>query len=278
MYLLDLFIKEKVRDKVASGENDFHGKVVIVTGASSGIGRQLCLRLTAKGAKVVGCARDREKLESVSKAAKGLAGEFLAMPCDVSDAGQVEKTVAEAVDRFGTLHGLVNNAGQFPVTPLFDLGDDEWDRVLATNLKGPFLCSKAAARVMIDSGVKGRIVNVSSTASLIARPGIAHYASSKAALNMLTKVLALELAPHGIQVNAVLPGLIMTEGVKAALGTEDALAEHRTKLARIPLKREGSPQEICFAIMFFLSDESTYSTGALMVADGGYSLGIPTYK
>jgi len=251
---------------------------VIVTGASSGIGKHLCLRLAAEGATVVGCARDRNNLEYVYREMGDRPGEFWAIPCDVSDGSQVTQMVSETVERFGFVHGLVNNAGQFPVTPLLELPDEEWDHVVETNLKGPFMCSKAVAKAMIDRGIKGRIVNVSSTASLIARPGIAHYASSKAALNMLTKVLALELAPYDIRVNAVLPGLIMTEGVQTALGTEDALAEHRTKLARIPLKREGSTEEISFAIRFFLSDESTYSTGTLMVVDGGYSLGIPSYK
>ncbi len=146
--------------------------------------------------------------------------------------------------------------GAIPRHSVLELPEEEWDRVLATNLKGPFMCSKAVAKAMIARGVKGRIVNVSSTASLIARPGIAHYASSKAALNMLTKVLALELSPYDIRVNAVLPGLIMTEGVQAALGTQAAMAEHRTKLSRIPLKREGSPEEIASAIRFFLADDS----------------------
>lgn len=259
-------------------ETAFHDRVVIVTGASSGIGKQLCLGLAADGATVVGCARDRNTLESMYKETGNLPGEFRAIPCDVSDGSQVNKMVSETLERFGRVHGLVNNAGQFPVTPLLDLPEEEWDRVLATNLKGPFLCSKAVAKAMIDRDIKGHIVNVSSTASLIARPGIAHYASSKAALNMLTKILALEFAPYDIRVNAVLPGLILTEGVQAALGTEDALAEHRTKLDRIPFKREGSPEEISSAIRFFLSDESSYATGSLMVVDGGYSLGIPSYK
>jgi NAD(P)-dependent dehydrogenase (short-subunit alcohol dehydrogenase family) len=113
--------------------------------------------------------------------------------------------VAAVVKRFGRIDGLVNNAGLYPTTPLLELSEQEWDQVLDTNLKGPFMCTQAAAREMIARGVKGQIVNISSTASLIARPGTVHYASSKAGLNALTRVLAIELAPHGIRVNCVLP-------------------------------------------------------------------------
>ena len=123
------------------------------------------------------------------------------------------------------------------------LSEQEWDQVQGTNLKGPFLCSQAVAAAMISQGVRGSIVNVSSTASLLARPGVAHYASSKAGLNMLTKALALELA----------------------------------KLARIPLKQEGDPQDIVQAMLYFLSEAARYTTGSLLIVDGGYSLGIPAY-
>ena len=131
---------------------------------------------------------------------------------------------------------------------------------------------------MIAKGVKGQIVNISSTASLIARPGIAHYASSKAGLNMLTKVLAIELAPHGIRVNAVLPGLIATEGVQAQLRNDDAMVEHQTKVARIPLGHEGTPRDIANMVLHLITEESNYLTGSLLVVDGGYSLGIPGYQ
>ena len=140
-----------------------------------------------------------------------------------------------------------------------------------------FLLTQAVARVMIERKVRGRIVNVSSTASLVSRPGIAHYASSKAGLNMLTKVLAVELAPFGIRVNGVLPGLIETETVLSGLSEAGARQEHEAKIARIPLREPGRPEDISEATLYLLSEKSRYFTGALLVVDGGYSLGIPSY-
>jgi NAD(P)-dependent dehydrogenase (short-subunit alcohol dehydrogenase family) len=156
--------------------------------------------------------------------------------------------------------------------------EEEWDRIIDTNLKGAFLCCQSVAREMVRQRRGGQIVNVSSTASLIARPGVAHYASSKAGLNMLTRVLAVELAPHGIRVNAVLPGLIATEAVMGQMKSEAARAEHQTKLARIPLGHEGAPEDIVKSVLHLVSEEAAYVTGTLMVVDGGYTLGIPAYR
>jgi 2-keto-3-deoxy-L-fuconate dehydrogenase len=130
---------------------------------------------------------------------------------------------------------------------------------------------------MIADGVAGSIVNISSTSSRLARPGIAHYGASKAGLNQLTAVAAVELAPHGIRVNAILPGVIGTERAQASLATEQGRAEHAAKLARIPLARVGTPAEIVSLALFLLSPESSYCTGALFTADGGFTLGIPSY-
>jgi NAD(P)-dependent dehydrogenase (short-subunit alcohol dehydrogenase family) len=256
----------------------FQDKVVIVTGASSGIGKEVTLSLLQKGAKVAACSRNEERLESIKNSHAVPEGDILTISCDVSRASEVRSLVNAAVNRFGGIHCLINNAGQYPSTPFLELSEEEWEQVIGTNLKGPFLCSKAVAEVMIAKGVKGQIVNISSTASLIARPGVAHYASSKAGLNMLTKVLALELAPHGIRVNGVLPGLIATEGVQAQLRNDGAMAEHQTKLARIPLGHEGTPRDIANMVLHILSEESSYLTGSLLIVDGGYSLGIPVYQ
>jgi len=256
----------------------FQNKVIIVTGASSGIGKEVTLSLLQNGAKVVACSRNEERLESMRKSHAIPEGDILTISCDVSRTDEVKRMVSAAVQRFGEIHCLINNAGQYPSTAFLDLSEEEWDQVVGTNLKGPFLCSKAVAKVMIAKGVKGQIVNISSTASLIARPGVAHYASSKAGLNMLTKVLAVELAPHGIRVNAVLPGLIATQGVRAQLENDGATVEHQTKLARIPLGHEGTPRDIANMVLHVISEESNYLTGSLLVVDGGYSLGIPAYQ
>jgi len=258
--------------------SSFQDKVVVVTGASLGIGKALTMMLLERGAKVVASSRNEKKLQALRETAKCWQDSLLTTTCDVSRQDDVEAMVAEGVKRFGRIDGLVNNAGLYPVTPLLDLSEKEWDQVLDTNLKGPFMCSKAVAREMIAKGVKGHIVNISSTASLIARPGTVHYASSKGGLNMLTKVLAIELAPHGIRVNCVVPGVIMTEGLQALIQNPTNIAEHRTKMARVPLGHEGDPGDVAKAALHFMSDESDYTTGSLLVVDGGYSLGISAYR
>ena len=255
----------------------FQHKAVIVTGASLGIGKEVVLMLLQRGARVIACSRDEKKLQILKTLPNIPRDDLFTLSCDVSRAEQVEAMVAASLRRFGRIDGLVNNAGLYPTTPLFELSEEEWDRVMDTNLKGPFICSKAVAKEMIAREVKGCIVNISSTASLIARPGTAHYASSKAGLNVLTKVLAIELAPHGIRVNCVVPGLIMTEGVKEHI-KRTSLAEHQTKLARIPLGHEGESRDIANAVLHLMSDESNYTTGSILVVDGGYSLGIASYR
>ena len=257
---------------------DYRNKVIIVTGASAGIGKELSLAFLRKGGRVVACSRHLENLEPLEDAWERNEGELLTAGCDVSQAQDVQRLVDSALQRFGTIDYLVNNAGIYPCTPFLELSEQEWDQVQGTNLKGPFLCSRAVAGAMISRGVRGSIVNVSSTASLLARPGVAHYASSKAGLNMLTKALALELAPNGIRVNAVLPGLILTERVQSQLKDPEALVEHRAKLARIPLKQEGDPLDLVHAVLYFLSEGARYTTGSLLIVDGGYSLGIPAYE
>ena len=259
-------------------KSSFQNKVVLVTGASLGIGKMLTMMLLELEAKVVASSRSKEKLEGLRDNAGRWKDNLFTVCCDVSLYKDVKAMVAKSVERFGKIDGLVNNAGLYPTTPLLEVSEEEWDLVLDTNLKGPFMCIKAVAREMITSGVQGKIVNISSTASLIARPGTVHYASSKSGLNMLTKVLAIELAPHGIRVNCVAPGVIMTEGVKAHIQNPANVVEHTTKLARIPLGREGDPGEVASAVLHLLSDESNYTTGSLLVVDGGYSLGISAYR
>jgi NAD(P)-dependent dehydrogenase (short-subunit alcohol dehydrogenase family) len=258
--------------------SSFQDKVVVVTGASMGIGKTVSLMLLERGAKVVAGSRSEKKLEALKASAYPWQDSLLTTTCDVSIQDDVEAMVAEGLKRFGRIDGLVNNAGLYPVTPLLDLSEQEWDQVLDTNLKGPFMCSKAVAREMIARRVKGHIVNISSTASLIARPGTVHYASSKGGLNMLTKVLAIELAPHGIRVNCVVPGVILTEGLRAVIQNPANIAEHRTKMDRIPLGHEGDPGDIAKAALHFMCDESNYTTGSFLVVDGGYSLGISAYR
>ena len=201
------------------------------------------------------------------------------MNLDVTDPAGVEKLAEEAFSWRGRLDGLVNCAGVYPVTPFLEIRPDEWERVLATNLKGPFLVTQAAARRMIAAATAGSIVNVSSTASRLARPGIAHYGASKAGLNQLTAILAVELAPHGIRVNAVLPGVIGTERVLRSVREDgEKSAEHQAKLAKIPAGRLGRPREVVDMTLFLLSSRAGYCTGGLYAVDGGFTLGIPSYR
>ena len=185
------------------------------------------------------------------------------------------ETLAADASRDGTIDGLVNCAGLYPNTPVLDLSAAEWDQVLGLNLRAPFLLTKALIPAMRERG--GAIVNISSTASVLARPGIAHYGASKAGLSQLTRVLAVELAPLKIRVNAVLPGVIATERVISKSDTPEAEAEMKAKVARIPQRRLGEPGEVAPLVAYLLSDEASYVTGALMTVDGGFSLGIASY-
>jgi len=251
-------------------------RAVLVTGAASGIGRAVSEALGRRGTPVVLCDLDASGLDTTRRKIDGAAWTLTA---DVTNREDVERMTAEARRLAGPIGGLVNCAGIYPVTPLLELSVDEWDRVMAVNLRGPFLVTQAMARRMIADGGGGSIVNISSTSSRLARPGIAHYGASKAGLNQLTAVAAVELAPHGIRVNAILPGVIATERVQAmAVSGDDARAEHAAKLARIPLARVGEPAEVVSVALFLLSPESSYCTGALFTADGGFTLGIPHYR
>ncbi|MCG8693536.1 MAG: SDR family oxidoreductase [Minwuiales bacterium] len=237
-------------------ERRFEDTAILVTGAASGIGREIAAALTDRGANVL--ASDRTDTD-------------LRVP------EQIDALATTAFDRFGKLDGLVNCAGIYPVTPFLDMSVEEWDAVLETNLRAPFLLTQAVARRMVEAGTGGSIVNISSTASTLARPGVAHYGASKAGLNQLTRVLAVELAPHDIRVNAVLPGVIGTERVLDAMADPAVRQENDAKLARIPLGRLGEPRELIPLTLFLLSADSSYCTGGLYTVDGGFTLGMPGY-
>lgn len=242
-------------------------KATLVTGAASGIGLATARMLLADGGTVVGLDRDPMP---------DLGSRFHAVQADLTCPDQIASAVADAASAAPDLTGLVNCAGIYPVTPMLDLDAGEWDSVLSVNLRAPFLLSQAVARYWRASNRGGAIVNVASTAAVLARPGVAHYAASKAGLVQLTRVMAVELAPLNIRVNAVAPGLIATETVMEHARGSGA-AEHGAKLQRIPAAREGTPEEVASAIRWLLSEESTYATGSVLTLDGGFTLGIPAY-
>lgn len=255
-------------------EISLKGLNALVTGGTKGIGHAIARRFADDGARVLITGRTEE---SVAAALRTLPTGVVGFAGDLAVPAEIERLVEDAGRSLGEIHILVNNAGIFPVTPLAELGADEWRAVFATNLDAPFFCTQRIGRAMIERGTRGTILNISSTSSLLARPGVAHYASSKAGLNMLTRVLALELAPHGITVNALCPGVIGTEAIQAQAADPQRAAEHQTKLKRIPLGRLGTPEEVAAAALFMVSPAARYLTGACVVLDGGYTLGIPNY-
>jgi NAD(P)-dependent dehydrogenase (short-subunit alcohol dehydrogenase family) len=257
---------------------ELSARAVLVTGAASGIGLALAQALARRGTPVVLGDVDAAGASAAARKITGDGGRAWAIGADVTQPADVERMVAEARRDAGPFGGLVNCAGIYPNTPFLELSAREWDRVLAINLRGPFLVTQAVARRMIADGGGGSIVNVSSTASRLARPGIAHYGASKAGLNQLTAVTAVELAPHGIRVNAVLPGVVGTERVHENAASGPGRAEHEAKLARIPLARLAEPAEVVSVVLFLLSPEAAYCTGALFTVDGGFTLGIPAAR
>lgn len=241
------------------------GKTAVVTGATRGIGKAIALALAREGADVLVHGRDAE-------AGRRVCGEIAALDrraewhaADLSGTvAAARSVVAAALTAFGRVDLLVNNAGLFQRKPALELDEAEWDRLLDTNLKAAFFCAQAAARAMLGKG-GGAIVNVASDAAWSGGLNpCAHYAASKAGLTSITRSLAKELAPHRIRVNALAPGLIATDMGGTAGATLPGL--------RIPLGREGTPEEVAAAVVFLASDEASYVTGAVLNLSGGLFL------
>ena len=245
---------------------DLTDRTAIVTGGAMGIGLGIARRLHEAGASVVVADLDAAAGEDATEALRAQrADSALAVRCDVSDSESVERMVDAAAEAFGGVDILVNNAGIFPMLPLSELDLETFQRVIDVNLTGLFLCTKAASARMIAQGKGGRIVNVTSIDALHpSMVGLAHYDASKHGAWGFTKNVALELAPHGIWVNAIAPGGIVTPGVGEIGGA--ALEGFE---AMIPMGRMGDPDEIGRAALFLASELSSYMTGAQIVVDGG---------
>jgi 3-oxoacyl-[acyl-carrier protein] reductase len=250
-------------------------RVVVVTGGGGAIGRAICLHLAHAGHGVVVADNAVERAERVAEQCRAAGGRALGVECDVRDPLEVEALFTAAANAYGAADGLVCGAAIFPNTPFLELEPAEWTAVLDTNLTGVFHCCSAFARHAISVGVGGRIVTISSSASAIARPGVAHYCASKAGVEQFTRALAVELAPWGIQANVVAPGIV--ESPFNDRITREHPDEHRAKLQRVPLGRLGRPDEIAAAVEFLLGPAASYVTGDVLRVDGGYTLGIARY-
>ncbi len=240
------------------------GCTALVTGAGNGIGRGIALVLAGAGAAVVAVDRDSQASRETADAILGQGGQGLSLAADVADAAQAEQVVAQALAQFQHIDILVNNAGIYPpagVLPELDL--EVAQRTLQVNLMGTLNYICAAGRHMAPGS---RIVNVSSNVALRpSGPGIAHYSASKAAVNALTRSAAVDLAPRGIRVNAVLPGIVATEGTRAMAQRYDSFAE------RTPSGRIGVPEDIAHAVLYLASSLSEFVNGQCLVVDGGAS-------
>jgi NAD(P)-dependent dehydrogenase (short-subunit alcohol dehydrogenase family) len=248
--------------------------VALVTGAARGIGLATAKRFLAEGWRVALLDIDGDLLKKAMASLES-PDNTLALHCDVSDAATVASAVAMVGNRFARLDALINNAGVAVFTPVLETADADWNRILAVNLTGPFLCTKAAVPLMRQQG--GAIVNITSISAVRASTLRTAYGTSKAGLAHLTKQLAVELASAGIRVNAVAPGPVDTAMAKA-VHTADIRADYHDA---IPLNRYGLEEELAEAIFFLSSDRASYITGQILAVDGGFDaagIGLPTLR
>lgn len=246
----------------------FEGKTVIVTGAGRGIGEAYALGFARERANVVVVDVVASRAESTAKKVEEAGGKSLVQAMDVSKKKDVDAMAEKTVERFGRIDALVNNAGALFQEPFLTSTEEQYYKIYDVNVKGLFLCAQAVARQMIKQK-KGKIINVSSIAAIVGQANLSLYSSSKGAVLSLTRAMALELAPHNIQVNAILPGT--TETPMAA----DALANPETRAqltSGIPLGRLGKPEDHVGAVLYFASEESNWCTGQTLIVDGGYSM------
>ncbi|MEQ8934979.1 MAG: SDR family NAD(P)-dependent oxidoreductase [Amphiplicatus sp.] len=246
---------------------DFSGKAVIITGAASGIGRACARAFARQGAAVALADIDAEKNASAAAdIADETGAQTLAVACNVANDGDCARLIEEASARFGRLDVLVNNAAVVAKGNVLDLDPDDFDRVIGVNLRAAFVLTQLAARRMIEDGAKGAIINMSSVNAELAIPNQLAYVASKGGLQQLTKASALGLAEHGVRVNAIGPGSVMTDILRQVM-TDDAA--RAMILSRTPLGRVGEPEEIAAVALFLASEMASYITGQTIYPDGG---------
>ena len=243
------------------------GKVALISGSSRGIGSGIALKFAEEGADVVvNCRENIERAETLADNIRSLGGKALTVKADVSKSIDVNGMVEKALDTFGKIDILVNNAGIFIGGGIADLKEEIWDRVMAVNLKGVFLCCQAVGKYMIANKVKGSIINIASISGKLPELNGNAYSPSKAGVISLSALLAVEWAKHGIRVNALSPGPVMTPLQKTIYSTPDLL---KARNRGIPMNRHGEPEEIGKAAVFLASGDSSYVTGENLSVDGG---------
>jgi len=255
---------------MSAGLFDLSGKVAVVTGASSGLGRHFALTLAKAGAKVGLAARRLERLEAVAAEISGFDGRALPVVLDVTDAGSIAAGLDAVETELGPIGILINNAGIATTAAFLDQPDDDWRRVLETNLDGARRMAHAVAARMVRHGHGGVITNIASILGLRAAGHVSAYSAAKAGLLSLTQTMALELARHKIRVNALAPGYIETDLNRAFLRGSSGQA----MVKRVPLRRFGRAEDLDGALLLLASDAGHYMTGSVIVVDGGHSLGF----
>lgn len=256
----------------------FKDKVVFITGGGRGIGRALALAFAQEGGQVVLTARTQSQLEAVAEEVKNLGGQALPVPMDVTNASQVKNAVEAAVQSFGTVDVLINNAGVTETSMILKMTEEQWDKVLDINLKGMFHCLQAVAPIFVERAqnnpearCNGKVVNITSTAGLRGTVGQINYAAAKAGVVGLTMAAAREWARYRVNVNALAFGIIETEMTEVIRSDPKF---HETYLKQIPLGRYGTPEEVAPAVLFLASSESDYITGQTLCVCGGFHIGF----
>ncbi len=241
------------------------GKTVFITGASRGIGKTAALMMAKEGAEMIVCATGAASAEAVAEEIRANGGKAIGLACNVSDRASVDAALASAVEAFGKIDVLINNAGITADSTMLKMSEEQWDNVINVNLKGTFNVGQAGAKLMTEKG--GVIINTASVVGLYGNFGQSNYAATKWGVIGMTKTWAKELGKYNIRVNAVAPGFIMTE--MTAKMPEKALESMKDKS---PLKKLGKPEDVGYAYIYLASDESSFTTGSVLSLDGGVVL------
>jgi NAD(P)-dependent dehydrogenase (short-subunit alcohol dehydrogenase family) len=245
------------------------GQTALITGGGTGMGRAMALAFSREGANVTVAGRRAEKLREVVSEIEKQSGKALAVSCDVTQSKDTERAVRETVARFGRLDVLVNNAGAVHISTVESISEEDWDRIMLVNLKGPFLMSRAALPELRKAG-GGSIINIGSILGLVGMKGRAAYAASKGGVTQLTKAMAMDYAHEKIRVNCICPALVETELIRDVFGSgSEGEAVRRLRIAQIPLGRIGRPEDVADMAVFLASEESSWMTGVAIPLDGG---------